>query len=155
METAREGRAFDWRAAGWELHAPFVSTLFQAIAQPDTLRPLGLVEPLSRAVEALARVDRTAFFRAFSEAEAVRYFYEPFLAAFDPDLRKVLDVWFTPREIVRSMVERVDRVLRPELGVADGPADENVGVLDTCRGTGADLVEVLVRIRRTLAERGE
>ncbi|MDW8445614.1 MAG: hypothetical protein RML45_16235 [Acetobacteraceae bacterium] len=104
-----------------------VSTLFQAIAQAKKLRPLGLVEPLSRAAEALARVDRNAFFRAFSDAEAVRYFYEPFLAAFDPDLRKVLGVWFTPREIVRSMVERVDRVLRPELGLADGPAGRTCG----------------------------
>ena len=35
------------------------------------------------------------------------------------------------------MVERVDRVLRSELGVADGLADENVWVLDPCCGTGS------------------
>ena len=34
------------------------------------------------------RVDRDAFFARFEEADAVRYFYEPFLAAFDPELRK-------------------------------------------------------------------
>lgn len=44
-----------------------------------------------------------------------------------PDsLRKQLGVWYTPHEIVQYMVERVDRVLRDELKVADGLADKNV-----------------------------
>ena len=41
------------------------------------------------------------------------------------------------------MVARVDTVLREELGLADGLADQNVYVLDPCCGTGAYLVEVL------------
>jgi hypothetical protein len=155
VETARERKPFDWRAAGWHLHVPFVSTLFQQIATRDKLKPLGLEEPMSWAADALNRVDRDAFFRAFRDAEAVRYFYEPFLQAFDPELRRQLGVWYTPREIVRYMVERVDRVLREELGLADGLADENVWVLDPCCGTGAYPVEVLARIRRTLAAKGE
>ena len=155
VEVAREGGTFDWRAAGWSLHVPFVDTLFQRIATPQYLKPLGLEEPLSRAAAALNRVDRDVFFTRFDEADAVRYFYEPFLAAFDPDLRKQMGVWYTPREIVRYMVERVDRVLRTELGVADGLADPNVWILDPCCGTGAYLVEVLDRIARTLREKGD
>jgi hypothetical protein len=155
VEVAREGGIFDWRAAGWSLHVPFVDTLFQRIATPQSLKPLGLEEPLSWASAALNRVDRDAFFARFVEADAVRYFYEPFLAAFDPELRKEMGVWYTPREIVRYMVERVDRVLRTELGVADGLADPSVWVLDPCCGTGAYLVEVLDRIARTLREKGE
>jgi Type ISP C-terminal specificity domain/N-6 DNA Methylase len=155
VEVAREGGVFDWRAAGWSLHVPFVDTLFQRIATPQSLKPLGLEEPLSWASAALNRVDRNAFFARFDESDAVRYFYEPFLAAFDPDLRKDMGVWYTPREIVRYMVERVDRVLRTELGVADGLADPSVWVLDPCCGTGAYLVEVLDRIARTLREKGE
>jgi type I restriction-modification system DNA methylase subunit len=73
-------------------------------------------------------VDRDAFFARFEEVDAVRYFYEPFLAAFDPELRKQLGVWYTPREIVRYMVERVDQVLRSELGLADGLADPSVWI---------------------------
>ena len=119
------------------------------------MKPLGLEEPLSWAAAALNRVDRDAFFTRFDEAEAVRYFYEPFLAAFDPELRTQFGVWYTPREIVRYMVERVDRVLRGELGVADGLADPSVWVLDPCCGTGAYLVEVLACIARTLRAKGE
>ena len=156
VEVAREGGAnFDWRAAGWSLHVPFVDTLFQRIATPQYLKPLGLEEPLSWAAAALNRVDRDAFFARFDEADAVRYFYEPFLAAFDPALRTQFGVWYTPREIVRYMVERVDQVLRSELGLADGLADPSVWVLDPCCGTGAYLVEVLDRIARTLREKGE
>ena len=155
VEVAREGGRFDWHAAGWNLHVPFVDTLFQRIATPQQLKPLGLEEPLSWAAAALERVEREAFFARFDEADAVRYFYEPFLAAFDPALRKDMGVWYTPREIVRYMVERVDRVLRDELGLADGLADPSVWVLDPCCGTGAYLVEVLDRIARTLAAKGE
>ena len=155
VEVAQQGGNFDWRAAGWSLHVPFVDTLFQRIATPQHLKPLGLEEPLSWAAAALNRVDRDAFFARFEEVDAVRYFYEPFLAAFDPGLRKEMGVWYTPREIVRYMVERVDQVLRSELGLADGLADPSVWVLDPCCGTGAYQVEVLARIERTLREKGE
>lgn len=156
VEVAREGEtAFDWRAAGWSLHVPFVDALFQRIATPQHLKPLRLEEPLAWATAALSRVDRSAFFARFEEADAVRYFYEPFLAAFDPTLRKDFGVWYTPREIVRYMIERVDQVLRSELGVADGLADPSVWILDPCCGTGAYLVEVLDRIARTLRDKGE
>ena len=48
------------------------------------------------------------------------YFYEPFLEAFDPALRKQLGVWYTPAEVVRYMVARVDRALRDDLGSPTG-----------------------------------
>ena len=88
------------------------------------------------------------------EGEAVPYFYEPFLEAFDPELRKQLGAWYTPAEVVRYMVARVDRALKDDLGIPDGLAAENVYVLDPCCGTGAYLVEVLRRIAANLGGRG-
>ena len=82
------------------------------------------------------------------------YFYEPFLEAFDPALRKQLGVWYTPAEVVRYMVARVDRALKDDLGIADGLAADNVYVLDPCCGTGAYLAETLKRIAANLEERG-
>ena len=81
---------------------------------------MGLVEVLDWTAVALDRVERDAFFDKFSEGEAVQYFYEPFLKAFDPALRKQLGVWYTPAEVVRYMVARVDRALKDDLGIADG-----------------------------------
>ena len=99
-------------------------------------------------------MNRASFFSRFREGEAVPYFYEPFLEAFDPELRKQLGVWYTPAEVVRYMVARVDRALKDDLGIADGLAAENVYVLDPCCGTGAYLAEVLRRIAANLAGRG-
>ena len=118
------------------------------------MQPLGLVEVLDWTAAALNRVDREAFFAKFGEGEAVPYFYEPFLQAFDPDLRKQLGVWYTPAEVVRYMVARVDKALKDDLGIPDGLAGENVFVLDPCCGTGAYLAEVLRRIASNLKGKG-
>jgi hypothetical protein len=95
-----------------------------------------------------------SIFTAFSDEHAVQYFYEPFLEYYDPELRRQLGVWYTPPEIVRYQVERVDRLLREQLGVLDGLAHPDVWVLDPCCGTGSYIVAVLDRIRRTLDDRG-
>ena len=149
-DTAR----FSWREAVWHLRAPVLQALFQQLSQPGRLQPLGLVEVLDWTAAALDRVDRDAFFSRFNEGEAVPYFYEPFLEAFDPALRKQLGVWYTPAEVVRYMVARVDRALKDDLDIPDGLAAENVYVLDPCCGTGAYLAEVLRRIAANLEGQG-
>ena len=146
--------AFHWREAVWHLRAPVLAALFQQLSQPGRLQPLGLVEVLDWTAAALDRVDHAAFFSRFNEGEAVPYFYEPFLQAFDPELRKQLGVWYTPAEVVRYMVARVDKALKDDLGIADGLAAENVYVLDPCCGTGAYLAEVLRRIAANLEGQG-
>ena len=146
--------AFDWHGAVWHLRAPVLRALFQQLSDPGKLQPLGLVEVLDWTAAALNRVERDAFFARFSEGEAVPYFYEPFLQAFDPDLRKQLGVWYTPAEVVRYMVARVDKALKDDLGIPDGLAGENVYVLDPCCGTGAYLAEVLRRIAANLQRKG-
>ena len=153
---------FNWHEAVWHLRAPVLRELFQQLSDPGRLEPLDLVEVLDWTAAALDRVDRDAFFERFNESlsptrsgsEAVPYFYEPFLEAFDPDLRKQLGVWYTPTEVVRYMVARVDRALKDDLGIADGLAADNVYVLDPCCGTGAYLAEVLRRIAANLEGRG-
>jgi SAM-dependent methyltransferase len=145
---------FDWRTAVWHLTVPFIKTLFQQLASPSQLQPLRLVEVLDRTAATLNRIDSTEFFKRFNDAEAVQFFYEPFLEAFDPELRKDLGVWYTPNEVVVYMVARIDMALRQDLGVADGLASEQVYILDPCCGTGAFLAAVLRKIDASLAERG-
>jgi predicted helicase len=143
---------FDWRLADYYLRVPIIRKLFREVADPGQLEPLNLPEVLDWACSVLNRVDRASFFASFDEGAAVQYFYEPFLEAFDPELRKELGVWYTPREVVQYMVERVDRVLREQMGRPSGLADPNVYVLDPCCGTGAFLVAVLNRIAKSLSE---
>ena len=146
---------FSWKLASYIITVPMIRSLFEEIAKPSRLAPLGLMSILDRTGEALNRVDRTTFFKTFNSGEAVQHFYEPFLKAFDPELRKEMGVWYTPREIVRYMVERVDTILRTDLGIADGLADKKVYVLDPCCGTGAYVVEVLRKIEETLRAKGD
>lgn len=151
-----EGQAprtgFNWRLSADYLRIPVLRTLFHAVSERGALNTVQIIEVLDHAADALNRV-RPAFTASFNEQDAINYFYEPFLEAFDPELRKQLGVWYTPREIVRYMVERVDHLLRSELNEPLGLASPNVQVLDPCCGTGTYLVEVLHRIQRTLAER--
>jgi hypothetical protein len=146
---------FDWRTAMWELHVPMIRVLFEQIVIPRHVRSLNLEEVLQWTADTLNRVDRAAFFARFDDGQAIQYFYEPFLEAFDPQLRKQLGVWYTPREVVEYMVARVDTVLREELDIPDGLADRRVYVLDPCCGTGTYLVETLKRISATLKSRGD
>ena len=153
-QTPPPAGPFDWRTSVWHLRAPVLRALFQQLSSPAQLQPLGLVELLDWTSAALDRVDRAAFFDRFDAGEAVPYFYEPFLEAFDPELRKQLGVWYTPAEVVRYMVARVDMALKEDLGVTDGLAADNVYVLDPCCGTGTYLAEVLRRIAANLQGKG-
>ena len=153
-QTPAPAGPFNWHEAVWHLRAPVIRALFQQLSDPGKLQPLGLVEVLDWTAAALDRVDREAFFARFNEGEAVPYFYEPFLEEFDPALRKQLGVWYTPAEVVRYMVARVDRALKDDLGIEDGLAAENVYILDPCCGTGAYLAETLRRIAANLEGKG-
>ena len=162
-------KEFRWEDLSDYLRIPFLGSLFHEFRHPKRIQELRLAEHLERATEALRRVDEEAFFARFHlpsllrngspktadrAATAITYFYEPFLEAFDPNLRKELGVWYTPPEIVHYQVRRIDQLLRQELGCARGFADEDVVVLDPCCGTGAYLVEVLQCIADELAADG-
>lgn len=145
------------------LNIPVISELFNLFSGSTTL-PLSVEQILNWTTDALNRIDRKAFFHEMgydttdlaelgSNNNAIQYFYEPFLEAFDPNLRRQLGVWYTPREIVRYMVARVDNALKHDLNIPDGLADPNVYILDPCCGTGAYLVEVLRHISTTLISR--
>ncbi|NJL25984.1 MAG: N-6 DNA methylase [Calothrix sp. SM1_5_4] len=146
--------SFDWRSAVWHLRVPMLQALFQQVSDPAKLKALGLVQLLDWTGATLNRVDRSEFFARFQDAEAVQYFYEPFLEAFDPDLRKELGVWYTPPEVVTYMVARVDKALKDDLGIPDGLAATNVFILDPCTGTGSFLGVVLRRIAANLDHKG-
>ena len=163
-QRADDGTTFDWHQIDKYLKLPFLAKLFYEFRHPDRLAELRLSPHLDRATATLSRVDRNLFFSRFTYATldddesgvaAITYFYEPFLEAFDPDLRKSLGVWFTPPEVVRYQVRKLDQILRDQLGCPRGFADEKVVVLDPCCGTGAYLLEVVRCIAADLKERGE
>ncbi len=78
------------------------------------------------------------------------YFYEDFLATYDPKLRKDAGAYYTPVQVVRAQVRLIDDLLTNRLGKALGFADPDVVTLDPAVGTGTYLLGV---IDHALAER--
>jgi predicted helicase len=77
------------------------------------------------------------------------YFYEHFLAAYNPALRKSRGVYYTPNSIVKFIVTAIDDILQDKqiFNIPQGIADPNkVTVLDFATGTGTFLLEIIEQI---------
>lgn len=110
--------------------------------------------------------------------DPVVYFYEEFLAQYDPEQRRNLGAFYTPLPVVRYIVKTVDDALKSfglPLGVADSttwsqyiaahpglelpkrakPDDPFVSMFDPANGTGTFLVEWIRQARRNAGASGE
>lgn len=84
------------------------------------------------------------------------HFYEDFLAAYDPKLRKDAGAYYTPVEVVQAQVRLVDELLRDKFDKPLGFADGDVATLDPAVGTGTYLLGIvehaLARVERVEGE---
>jgi hypothetical protein len=71
------------------------------------------------------------------------YFYEDFLATYDPKLRKDIGAYYTPVEVVRCQVRLIDDLLSNRFGKTLGFADHDVITLDPAVGTGTYLLGII------------
>ena len=155
---------------------PFLRKLFQDIAGYDLdERLLWMVEEL---VSVFLASDVADIMRNFGtrtkQEDPVIHFYETFLAAYNPALRKARGVWYTPQPVVNFIVRAVDDILKTEFNLKDGLADTSktkinvqlqatdkryndnvkkieqevhkVQILDPATGTGTFLAEVVKHI---------
>lgn len=103
-----------------------------ALGDPDITDEIGMpVDLLQRVISA---VDPERMRRG--DADPWLYFYEDFLAAYDPELRKDRGVYYTPVEVVRAQVNLVSSLLRNKFDKPLSFADDGVLFLDPCVGTG-------------------
>lgn len=156
---------------------PFLRRLFQNIAGYD------LDERISWIVDDLAESFRVSDMEAVMKGFGKRtqqndpfiHFYEDFLSAYDPKLRKSRGVWYTPQPVVNFIVRAVDEILQTEFQLPMGLADTStikaersvdqssdkrysdgkkkelreyhkVQILDPATGTGTFLAEVISQI---------
>jgi predicted helicase len=103
----------------------------------------------------LERADMPAILQDFGtragREDPVVHFYEDFLAAYDPTLREVRGVYYTPEPVVQFIVWAVDTVLRREFGMK-GLMDERALVLDPACGTGSFLYEIVRQVHAQVCE---
>ena len=110
--------------------------------------------------------------KSTEHTDPILHFYEDFLAAYNPNLRKARGVWYTPQPVVGFIVRSVDIILETMFGLQGGLANNTkakfkvvndnkvknsdkkfieremhrVQVLDPATGTGTFLAEVVRRI---------
>ncbi|MEI8078849.1 MAG: type ISP restriction/modification enzyme, partial [bacterium] len=84
------------------------------------------------------------------------FFYEQFLAAYDPALRKDAGAYYTPLEVVRCQVRLVDELLVHEFKETMGFVEPDVVTLDPAVGTGTYLLGIIEHAQRRIeAEEGK
>ena len=155
---------FTRQSAAFAETTPFLRDVFGRIAGPGIdPRIAWIVDDLALLLD---RTDMAAiladFGRRTRREDPVVHFYEDFLAAYDPELREVRGVYYTPEPVVSYIVRSVDWLLRDRFGLADGLAETSAGdgegrpvlILDPAAGTGTFLREAVARIRETIEGKG-
>lgn len=79
-----------------------------------------------------------------SGPDPVIHFYEDFLKEYDPELRKKMGAYYTPKPVVHFIVYSIDSILKKFFGLPSGLADtqkladntHRVQILDPATGTG-------------------
>ena len=128
-------------------HALLASALQLLEADPVRKELRMPIELLERAIGA---IDETQL--EFTAGHWL-YFYEDFLAAYDPKLRKDRGVYFTPTEVVGCQVRLAAELLRTRFGKSDAFADQAVHVLDPAVGTGTYPLAVIDHASETIADK--
>lgn len=72
------------------------------------------------------------------------HLYEDFLANYDPTLRELRGVYYTPAPVVRFIIDSIDLTLQKDFnkkGLKSALTDNNITLLDFATGTGTFLLE--------------
>lgn len=98
-------------------------------------------------VRLLARADLAAIAGQLGQSrDPTVHFYETFLSQYDPALREMRGVYYTPDEVVGYIVRSIDRLLRRHFDQAAGLASAEVTLLDPALGTGTFLAHALRQV---------
>ena len=135
---------------------PFLRNLFNQIVGYDI--DDRLVWAVEHLVVVLNHADIAAILANFGslsrQEDPVVHFYETFLKHYDPNMREMRGVYYTPEPVVSYIVRSVDLLLKQRFKLRDGLADSSrlesglhkVQILDPAVGTGTFLYAVFKRI---------
>jgi predicted helicase len=133
---------------------PFLRKLFAEIAGVDM--PDSIAWAVDDIVELLKHADMSAILKDFGKGKGkedpVVHFYETFLAAYDPKMREVRGVYYTPEPVVSYIVRSIDYLLKTRFNRPKGLADENTLILDPATGTATFLYFVIDQIHQKFAK---
>jgi predicted helicase len=157
--TSITGKDFTRQNAAYLLPKtnPFLRKLFNQIAGPDLDdRIAWLVDDLA---QVLAQADMEAVLKDFGKRTAkedpVVHFYETFLKAYDPKVREMRGVYYTPEPVVSYIVRSIDHLLKTRFNKPQGLADDKTLILDPAVGTATFLYMVINEIHQAIAGKGQ
>jgi predicted helicase len=137
----------------------FLAKLFATISGPE-LHDEPFMCYVDELVDLLAETDAHIFLagsnQLASQKDALSWLYEKFLEQYDPQLRDLRGVYYTPEPVVSYIVRSVDLLLRTHFNRQDGLAGEEgqVILLDPACGTGIFLQAVIKHIRGEFQKTG-
>lgn len=120
----------------------------------------GLMEYIGAEVGAITRLVSSLDVPAIngskdSRGEPWLWFYEDFLADYDPEARERAGVYYTPTSVVNCQVRIIDDVLRNRFGQTLGFGSTSVTTLDPATGSGTYPLAVINQaVETAFAERG-
>lgn len=120
---------------GHQLMADALNILADPKARQEIKTPVDLLE------RTIAAVDPSALMR--KKKDPWLYFYEDFLAEYDPAMRKDRGVYYTPVEVVQAQVHLVAELLAKHFNKEFSFVDEGVITLDPAAGTGTYILAAL------------
>lgn len=132
---------------GHQLLAETLQVLGTPKAREQVKVPLNVLERI------LDAVDPSLFDGEEHEVDPWLYFYEDFLAAYDPKMRKDRGVYFTPWQVVQAQVQLVAQLLDERFNAPDSFANKDVVTLDPACGTGTYILAAVRHALDTVAER--
>lgn len=81
----------------------------------------------------------------FTHKDPYLHFYETFLSQYDPRLREIRGVYYTPASVVSFIINAIDSILKTEFALQNGLGASleraNITLLDFATGTGTFLLE--------------
>ena len=135
---------------------PFLRRLFREIAFELDPRVLPFVDDL---VALLRHAEIGKIMEDFGKRTAredpVVHFYEDFLQEYDPKVREMRGVYYTPEPVVSYIVRSVDHLLKTKFNKPLGLADKDVLILDPACGTGTFLYFAIRHIYDALVARNQ
>jgi hypothetical protein len=118
-------------------------------AREEIKVPVELLERVIAGVDAAALAKK-------SKGDPWLYFYEDFLAAYDPKMRKDRGVYYTPVPVVHAQVRLVAALLETHFGAKYSFVDEKVVTLDPATGTGTYIIAALTHgLNQVEADKGK
>jgi predicted helicase len=97
----------------------------------------------------------TDFGKQMGREDPVVHFYETFLKAYDPKVREMRGVYYTPEPVVSYIVRSIDHILKTRFDKPQGLADPNTLILDPAVGTATFLYKVIDEIHHSFVATGQ